>query len=226
MVTRWLSYPMSRTAPRPPAIPEPQLTEFMSIEEMGANVMFLQVYNHTGTHLDTSGHVFQGGTSICQFTPQDLTYTRIMVIDMTGLPDDTVVIPDLLKPSLKSGSDAEALLVRFGVENRRKNDSDRFSGHCPGFGKAAAAYIHSRMPRLRMIGTDVPSIACIAHLDETMIAHNEFFASAKTDKFIIIEEMKLDEKLDGIRRMIVSPWLFEGMNSGPCVIWAEYQDES
>ncbi|MCL1854169.1 MAG: cyclase family protein [Clostridia bacterium] len=221
MELRWLSYPMSRTAPRPPAIPEPRLTEFMSIEETGANVMFLQVYNHTGTHLDTAGHVFQDGTGICQFTPRDLTYTGIMAIHMTSLPDDTVVMPEHLKPFMESGSDAEALLVRFGLEGLRKNDPARFSGHCPGFGKEAAAYIHTRMPRLRMIGVDAPSIACIAHLDDTMIAHNEFFARAQTPAFIIIEEMKLDERLDGIRRILVSPWLFEGMNSGPCVIWAE-----
>ena len=223
MVTRWLSYPMSQAAPRPPAIPGPRLTEFMSIQDAGANVMFLQAYNHTGSHLDTSGHVFEDGSSICDFSPRDLIYSSILALDMTGLPDDTVMMPERLQPFLEQGSDAEALIVRFGAEDRRKNDPARFSNHCPGFGREAAAYIHSRMPRLRMIGVDVPSIACIAHLDETMAAHNEFFARAQTDKFLIIEEMKLDEKLDGILRLIVSPWLFEGMNSGPCVVWAEYE---
>ncbi len=222
MELRWLSYPMSRTAPRPPAIPEPKLTEFMSIRETGANVMFLQVYNHTGTHLDTSGHVFEDGGSICDFTPQDLVYTRVAVIRLEGLADDTVVTAEHLKPFLEKGSDAEALLVRFGVEGRRRSEPARFSAHCPGFCAESAEYVHSRMPRLRMIGVDVPSIACIAHLDETMSAHHAFFSAAKTDRFIIVEEMKLSERLDGIARMTVSPWLFEGMNSGPCVIWAEY----
>ena len=222
MELRWLSYPMSRTAPRPPAIPEPKLSEFMSIKETGANVMFLQVYNHTGTHLDTSGHVFEDGVSICDFQPKDLVYERIAVIDLSGLADDTVVMPEHLKPFLEKGCAADALLVRFGVESWRKFEPARFSAHCPGFCAQSAEYVHSRMPNLRMIGVDVPSIACIAHLDETMTAHHAFFSAAITGRFIIVEEMKLDEGLTGMSRMTVSPWLFEGMNSGPCVIWAEY----
>jgi kynurenine formamidase len=123
--------------------------------------------------------------------------------------------------ALEPGSDAEALLVRFGVEDWRGSDPDRFSNHCPGFSVESAVYIHQHMPRLRMIGTDVPSIACIHALDETMRAHNVFFECASMEKFLIIEEMKLDIPLHTIRRITVSPWLVEGMNSGPCVIWAE-----
>ena len=77
------------------------------------------------------------------------------------------------------------------------------------------------MPKLRLIGTDVPSIACINCLEETMKAHNAFFELATTPHFIIIEEMKLDVELDKLHRILVSPWLHEEMNSGPCVIWAE-----
>ena len=77
------------------------------------------------------------------------------------------------------------------------------------------------MPQLRMIGTDVPSIACIHSLDETMKAHNAFFEKASTPHFIIIEEMKLDADLSKVQTMLVSPWLHEDMNCGPCVIWAQ-----
>ncbi len=222
MVTKWLSYPMSRTAPRPPAIPAPKLTEFMSIKETGANVMFLQVYNHTGTHLDTSGHVFENGASICDFSPDELIFHQVEIINLNGLPDDTIVKPEHVERFLEKGSDADSLIVRFGVEDWRKNQPSRFSNHCPGFCGETAKYIHSKMPNLHMIGVDVPSIACIAHLDETMTAHNEFFSNAKMEHFIIIEEMKLNDSLEYIQRLIVSPWLFEGMNSGPCVVWAEY----
>lgn len=221
MDVRWLSYPMSATAPRPPAIPAPKLTEFMSIAETGANVMFLQVYNHTGSHLDTSGHVFENGASICDFAPADLTFTRVQALDLTGLPDDTVVTPRHLQ-ALAGGSQADALLLRFGVEGLRSGDPARFSAHCPGLNADAARYILSRMPALRMVGTDVPSIACIAHLNETMDAHNAFFEHPRGARFLILEEMKLDAPLAGITKLTVAPWLVEGMNSGPCLTWAEY----
>ena len=129
----WLSYPMSTTAPRPPAIPAPSVSEFQSIEKDGANVQFLQCYNHTGTHLDTAAHVLPNGASIVEFTPEELIYRKIKIIDLTGTADDTVVTAELLEPWFTEPSDADALLVRFGVEDRRKNDHARFSNHCPGF---------------------------------------------------------------------------------------------
>lgn len=221
MAFQWLSYPMSVTAPRPPAIPAPSVTEFMSIRETGANVQFLQCYNHTGSHLDTAAHVFEDGISIAQFTPADLTYDRVLVIDLTGTPDDTVVTSEHLCRFLDNGSEADALIVKFDVSAQRAGDAERFSKHCPGFCQEAARYIQSKMPNLRMIGTDVPSIACINSLEETMEAHNVFFAEAHLEKFIIIEEMKLDRLPAQIKRLIVSPWLVEEMNSGPCVVWAE-----
>lgn len=217
----WLSYPMSTTAPRPPAIPAPSVSEFQSIEKDGANVQFLQCYNHTGTHLDTAAHVLPNGASIVEFTPEELIYRKIKIIDLTGTADDTVVTAELLEPWFTEPSDADALLVRFGVEDRRKNDHARFSNHCPGFSIPAAEYIHQKMPQLRMIGTDVPSIACIHSLDETMKAHNAFFEKASTPHFIIIEEMKLDADLSKVQTMLVSPWQHEDMNCGPCVIWAQ-----
>jgi len=221
MTIRWLSYAMSVTAPRPPAIPAPRITEYFTIAETGANVLFLEVYNHTGTHLDTAAHVLEEGIGLSAFCPEDLIYSNVLALDLSGMAEDTVVSPRMLA-ALEKGSNAEALLVRFGVEGWRRNDPSRFSNHCPGFSLESAAYIHHQMPRLRMIGTDGPSIACISALDETMKAHNVFFEKASLAKFIIVEEMKLDEPLEGIRRMTVSPWMVEGMNSGPCLIWAEY----
>ena len=222
MKTLWLSYPLSATAPRPPAIPAPALSEFMSIEKDGANVQFLQCYNHTGTHLDTAAHVLEGGAYITDFTPQELIYDKIMVIDLGHLPDDTVIAPEHLEDLIPEDSEVQALVVRFGVEGRRKEQPELFSKHCPGFGIPAAEWIHKRLPALRMIGTDVPSISCIAHLEETMLSHNAFFEKASTPHFIVIEEMKLDCSLEGLKKITVSPWLVDGMNSGPCVIWAEF----
>jgi kynurenine formamidase len=216
----WLSYPLSTKAPRPPAIPSPSLTEFMSIEKDGANVQFLQCYNHTGTHLDTAAHVIKNGKSLDDFTPEDLIYKDVRIISM-ALPDDTIVTAEHIRPFGAEIQGCEALLVVFSVADRRKNNPPAFSNHCPGFSDSGAAELFKFAPDLRLIGTDVPSIACISHLDETMAVHNYFFEKARTEKFIIIEEMNISINLKKIKQMIVSPWLVENMNSGPCVIWGE-----
>jgi kynurenine formamidase len=216
----WLSYPLSTEAPRPPAIPAPSLTEFMSIEKDGANVQFLQCYNHTGTHLDTAAHVIKDGASLEGFIPEDLVYNDVRIISIS-LPDDTFITAEHIKPFGREIQDCEALIVVFSVTDRRKNDPLAFSNHCPGFSCSGASEIFKFAPNLRMIGTDVPSIACISHLDETMKVHNYFFETARTKKFIIIEEMNVTVHHKKLKRMIVSPWFVENMNSGPCVVWGE-----
>jgi len=216
---QWLSYPLGLTAPRPPAIPAPSISEYMSIEADGANVQMLQCYNHTGTHLDTAAHVLKNGTSIEDFDPEDLIYHNISVIELS-LPDDTVVTGAHIAACKDMLCGCDALIIKFGAEKARAEQHERFSSHMPGLSHDAARFILENAPRLRMIGTDSPSIACINSLTETMTVHNFFFEHARYEKFIIIEEMKLDTDLSNIRELLVSPWLVEGMNSGPCVIWA------
>jgi len=222
MKYKWLSYPLDPDAPRPPAIPAPRLTEFMSIKNDGANVLHLECYNHTGTHLDTARHVFEEGVSLEDFCESDLMFNCIAVVELR-LPDDTVITANHLAPFAQRMKDAEMLIVRLGVENIRKEQPERFSKHSPGFGHDAADFILKNAPNLRCIGTDVPSIACINSLDKTMTVHHFFFEHASIKKFIIIEEMKLDTSLAGIEKIIVSPWMVKRMDSGPCVIWAVYK---
>jgi arylformamidase len=216
---KWLSYPLAMDAPRPPAIPAPQLSEYMSIEADGANVQMLQFYNHTGTHLDTAAHVLKDGISINAFGPEDLIYRRIAVIELS-LPDDTVVTRAHLAGYEDSLKSCDACMIKFDTGKARAFEKERFSKHMPGLSHDAAQFILESAPGLRMVGTDSPSIACINSLQETMTVHNYFFEHAPNEKFIIIEEMKLDTDLQKVKEIIVSPWLVEGMNSGPCVIWA------
>lgn len=214
MKLRWLSYPLDKDAPRPPAIPAPSLSDFQTIARDGASVQFLQAYNHTGTHLDTSGHVIENGESITEFPPEDLVFRQPVVVDLS-LPDAAIVQPEHLRPHLERLAGADMALFRFGCAEFRAKDKQRFSTRCPGFGKPAAKLLRDSCPKLRCAGLDLPSFATIAHLDETMTAHNVFLAGRK---MLIIEEMKLELDLTHLREVRVNPWLVVGMNSGPCTV--------
>jgi kynurenine formamidase len=87
----------------------------------------------------------------------------------------------------------------------------------PGFGIESARWLRQNCPDLRAVGMDVPSIACIAKLEETMPCHHELLAG-ELRRFLIIEDMKLDQDLRGLREVRISPWLVGGMDSGPCSI--------
>jgi len=212
----WLSYPLAIDGPRPPAIPAPELSELFTVTKDGASVHTLKVASHTGTHLDTPCHVIEGGVRITEYCPEELMFTRPVIIDL-DLKDTEIVRPEHLEPHAEVFEGADIALFRFGYGDVRRKDPDRFSSQCPGFGIKAAGWIRETCPQLKAMGMDVPSVATIAHIDETMQAHNVLF-EGQGRRFLIIEEMKLNDDLAGLHEVRIYPWLVLGMDSGPCTI--------
>jgi kynurenine formamidase len=212
----WLSYPLDIHGPRPPAIPAPELTPLYTIAQDGASVQTLRVANHTGTHLDTPCHVIEGGVQITEFTPDELIFTRPVVIALP-LADTEIVRPERLVPHAAALASADIALFRFGYGEVRARDPARYSARCPGFGIESARRLREIAPGLRAMGMDVPSVATIAHLEDTMRCHNMLLDGAGR-RFLIIEEMNLDGDLTRLREIRVNPWLVCGMDSGPCTV--------
>ncbi len=218
----YLSYPMSRTAPRPPAIPEPQISDFQTIAKEGASVQKVTFYNHTGSHLDTAAHVIEGGITIEEFTPEDLRFENVAVIYF-DVPDKYHVMPKDFLSYADILKNCDMLIARFDVADIRANDGYRFSNLLPGITCEAAAWLKENCPRLRCFGTDLPSFAVISDLENTMTSHNVFL-QGNEKKLIILEEMKLTDLtvIEQIKSVTVVPWFIEGVNNGPCTIIAEY----
>lgn len=212
----WLSYPLAIDGPRPPAIPAPELTELYTVARDGARVQILRVANHTGTHLDSPCHVVEGGVPITDFRPEELIFTRPAVIDLR-VADAAVVMPADLEPHAGTLQAADLALFRFGCGPVRRNDPQRFSKCCPGFGVESARWLRQACPQLRPMGMDCPSVAVIACLERTMSAHNELL-DGPGRRFLIVEEMDLDHDLAGLVEVRIQPWLVAGMDSGPCSI--------
>jgi len=212
----WLSFPLDINGPRPPAIPQPSLKPLYSVAKDGASVQILQLASHTGTHVDSPQHVVEDGLSIHDFTPEELIFTKPRVIDL-ALDDAEIVTAELLKPFASSLQKADIALFRFGYGAVRRTDIARFSSRCPGFGVESARWLRENCPQLHALGMDVPSVACIAHLDRTMTAHNELLGG-KNRRFLIIEEMNLEADLIGLKEVRVNPWLVKDMDSAPCSV--------
>ena len=202
--------------PRPPAIPAPTLEPFLTIEKDGANVQTLKLASHTGTHVDAPLHIVEGGISINEFVPEELIYTKPVVIDLR-LTAAKIVMPKHLNPYANAISNADIALFRFGTGKIRRSDPKRFALKSPGLGVEAAKWLRESFPSLRAMGMDVPSLACIDSLDETMAAHN-ILLGGKGRRFLIIEDMNLEHNLPGLREVRINPWLVSGMDSGPCTV--------
>ncbi len=210
----WLSFPLGLSDPRPPAIPAPELTPLYTIADDAANVQILKVASHTGTHVDSPLHVIENGLSLADYDVTEFIYTRPVVIDLR-LADGAVVTPAQITPFAADLADADIALFRFGAGSIRQKDPLRFSLRSPGFGIDAARWLRSEFRDLRAVGMDVPSLACIDCLDETMAAHNELLGGDGS-RMLVIEDMDLDRDLTNLREVRLSPWLVTGMDSGPC----------
>ena len=214
----FLGYPLQEDAPNPPAIPPIQLTPFLSLEKGdGANVTSIKAVSHTGTHLDVPSHEAVGGLTLSEFRAEEFVFNKVVVIDL-HLADCQVVQPVDLAPFIPQARGADLLLCRFGYEKIRKSDPKRYSAKCPGFGVESAHYLLEELPGLRALGMDVPSLACIEYLDQTMRAHN-ILLEGQGRRFLVIEDMKLDDDLSGLTDVIVAPWWITGLDGGPCMVF-------
>jgi kynurenine formamidase len=218
----FLSYPLSMETPTPPAIPKMELSPFLSLEKGDeANVTLVKVVTHTGTHVDAPRHVTPQGLSISDFRPGELVFEQPVVLDLP-LEDDVLVMPFHLEGLVRGLSDADLVMFRFGYGEVRESDPKRYSSHCPGFGVESARYLLEKFPRMRALGMDVPSLSCIKFLDRTMKAHNVLL-EGEGRRFLVIEDMNLDQDLDGLTAVIVAPLWISGADGGPATILGRRQ---
>ncbi len=218
----FLSHPLSVDTPTPPAIPRMELAPFLSLEKGDeANVTLVKVATHTGTHVDAPRHVSPRGLALSDFLPGELVFERPVVLDLP-LEDDALVMPSHLEGLTRGGSAADLVMFRFGYGTVRKSDPGRYSSHCPGFGVESAAYLLQKFPMMRALGMDVPSLSCIKFLDRTMRAHNVLL-EGEGRRFLVIEDMHLDQDLDGLAAVIIAPLWISGADGGPATILGRRQ---
>lgn len=215
----FLGYPQRADAPSPPAIPTIELSPFMTIAADGANVTMMRLTSHTGTHMDAPKHVIEGGLAISDFAAQEYVFEHPHLIDLP-LPDAAVVQATDLAPFVDGTQEADLLLFRFGYGAVRRADPARYSVKSPGFGVESAAFLREKWPRLRGLGMDVPSLSCIEYLDETMAAHHVLLGG-EGRRFIVIEDMNLEQDLSRLSRVFVAPLLVEQMDGAPVSVIAE-----
>jgi arylformamidase len=217
----FLSHPLSMQTPTPPAIPRMELTPFLSLEKGDeANVTLVKVMTHTGTHVDVPRHVVRDGIALSDFQPAELVFDHPVLFDLP-LGDDTLVMPSHLHSLVGRSPDADLVLFRFGYATVRASDPLRYASRCPGFGVESAHFLMEAFPAMRALGMDVPSLSCIKFLDRTMRAHNVLLEGLGR-RFLVIEDMKLDQDLDGLETVIIAPLWISGADGGPATILGRF----
>ena len=80
-----------------------------------------------------------------------------------------------------------------------------------------------RFPRLRALAVGFMSVSSPAHESEGAEAHRVFLGCTRyADRAILlVEDALLPEAIPLLARVFVIPWMFDGLDSAPCTMFAE-----
>ena len=218
-----LSYPLSEQTPFYSSLPKPALRQIYDLEKGDVcNSFYFTTSNHCGTHVDAPRHFCGEGRCIAEYGPSELVFSRPAVLDIP-LADNELIEPQHLDPLLASvARDTDLILLRSGF-GRFRGDEPHYVERSPGFGPAAAALLMEQFPELRALAVDFISISSPAHVAAGADAHRVFLGCTNhgARSILLVEDALLPNLLPLLLRVFVVPWMFEGLDSAPCSMFAE-----
>ncbi|HID04457.1 MAG TPA: cyclase family protein [Candidatus Caldiarchaeum subterraneum] len=177
----------------------------------------IQLYNHLGTHVDAPRHFDEKGRAVADYSPGELVFTRPRLVDIPKGVDEPITAEEMRR--IRDGIlDADLLMIRTGIQRIRETEVEAFSREGPYLTPEAARFIADELPHLRALGIDAVSISSPKHREEGRESHRTLL---KDRDFLIIEDMNLKDKPANIKQVILSPLMVIGVDSSPCVVWAE-----
>jgi kynurenine formamidase len=221
-----LSYPLSADAPFYEGLDKPAIERLYDLSRGDVcNSFYFRSSNHCGTHVDAPWHFNATGRKICDYDISELVFERLAILDVAAGPAHLIQAADLTGAA-NLRHDCDLLLVRTGFGQHRA-DERKYVDESPGFSRNAAEYLMRELPHLRALAVDFISVASSRHADEGCEAHRVFLGCAGySDRAVLlIEDAKLPPDLRTPSRVIVAPWYFEGLDSAPCNVIAEFSHE-
>ncbi len=220
-----LSHNLSESTPFYGKLPGPRLDRLYDLAKGdGCNSFYMTTSNHAGTHVDGPYHFNPKGRKISEYDMSELIFTKTVVMDIQVSPDE-LILPEHLDACSAFREDCDLLIIRSGFEEYRA-DAEMYVDHSPGFSRAAADFLMRQFSGLKALAVDFVSIAAMSHMEEGCEAHRVFLGCEEYSSrpILLIEDTHLPHPLPELDRVYVVPWFFDGLDSAPCVIFAECRD--
>ena len=163
-----LTHTIRENMPVYPGTEPPRLLPASTYEKDGFKETLLQMYTHTGTHIDTPAHLYAGRTTLDQFPPEQFI-GKTLVIDCGSLKEGEAITMEALKPYGEKVKEADFLLFYLGWD--RFWGTDRYFGDYPCLDEEVLSYIIKGS--YKGIGFDVIGLDPIADL--LLTRHNRLF---------------------------------------------------
>ena len=175
-----LTHTIKEDMPVYPGTDTPKLIPANSYEKDGFREPLLQMYSHTGTHMDPPAHLYAGRTTLDRF-PTEQFIGKALVIDCRDLPEGSAISMDRIHKVGKKAHEADFMLFNIGWDKRWGTDA--YFGDYPCIGEDVLNFIISGS--YKGIGFDVIGLDPIA--DSNLTRHKALF---KECEIVNIENLK------------------------------------
>ena len=169
-------------------------------------------YNHIGTHLDCPNHFFDSGKKIIDYNINELFFVRPQIIDVSLLKKNEISLETIVDEC-----DMEADIILFRTFFSKHRNSQKYINSYPVFKSDFALYLKEKSRNLKAIGFDTISLTSPIDKQEGKRAH-QFFLKGN-NPILIIEDMNLEFYNSEIKKILVSPFNFEKIDSAPCNVY-------
>lgn len=217
-----LSYMIDQKTPLYGNTPAPIIIPHSSISKGdSSNTTLLTIHNHSGTHVDAPNHFIESGRRISDYSMDELIFTKPFIWNL-HLDDAHLITTEDIVALSQYLVKVDVLIIHTGFGKFRNEDKYRTQN--PGIAPETILWLRKNFPGIRCVGIDTISISSFQHREVGRIAHRAAFIEDVDlgEPILLIEDMKLDEIWNNkIRRIMVLPWLVDGLESAPCNVLAE-----
>ncbi len=175
-----LTHTIRENMPVYPGTDTPKFFPANSYEENGFKETLLQMYTHTGTHMDPPAHLFAGRTTLDQF-PAGQFIGKALVIDCRDLGEGEAITIDRIQKYGEKARRADFLLFHLGWDQRWGTDA--YFGDYPCVDDDVLEFVIQG--GYKGIGFDVIGLDPIA--DANLTRHKKLF---ETRDIVNIENLK------------------------------------
>jgi len=187
-----------------------------------ANETRLELFSHSGTHVDTPWHFNDAGPRATEVPIEAFVFEAPRLLDIPTGARQFVEL-DALKRHAETVDEADLLLLRTGWSAQRATDPARYATEGPLLHPDAAHWLIDGHPGLRGIATDAISIGSPHDHDASVATHHALTGVGRTDgRYILIfEDVAIVPETARARRVYAWPLFIEGADGSPCTIVAE-----
>lgn len=184
-----------------------------------SNTSYIELFAHTGTHIDMPWHFNDKGWKILDFDIGDFVFQNVILVDIPKGAYEPVLWEELA-PFETQLHEADALLIRTGFGEQRVKNPDLYIQATPGLSLEAAIKL-SGFDNLSCIGVDFISIENVDQARKIGYPIHHALLD-RPQPLILLEDANLSVlEMSKINRIYLFPLRIDGLEASPVTAVAE-----